>query len=150
MQASITYAPSIAPELIPQLIDRAIDSSAPGEDPGVIALMVQRYAPLTIGLWTATVEREAIAMAWVTLEISQGGEQQAHLFLLHIDPIYRGQGLGKYLVATVLDWTKSQGYPRLSLQVAPDNQRAIALYSTAGLKVKSIAMGIDLNHQSPL
>lgn len=146
MQASIIYAPCVTPELIPQLIDRAIASSPPTEDPGAIAAMVDRYIPLTIGLWAATVEGVAIAMAWVTLEISQGGDRQAHLFLLHIDPPYQGRGLGKHLMGVVLDWARSQGFPRISLQVAPDNQRAIALYSTVGFNMRSITMGIDLNH----
>ena len=45
---------------------------------------------------------------------------------------YRGEGLGRALVATAIDWARAVGLRKLSLGVFPDNAPALALYRSAG------------------
>jgi RimJ/RimL family protein N-acetyltransferase len=45
---------------------------------------------------------------------------------------FRGQGIGARLVAAGVEWARSAGAHKMSLQVWPHNERAIALYRKMG------------------
>lgn len=51
-----------------------------------------------------------------------------------IAPAYRGQGLGKLLLCTAMDWARDSGYDSLALLVFPTNRTAIALYHAMGFE----------------
>jgi ribosomal-protein-alanine N-acetyltransferase len=60
------------------------------------------------------------------------GAGEAHVLNLCIDPAYRGQGLGRYLLGRLLDISRWNGAERAFLEVRPSNPQAKALYESAG------------------
>lgn len=49
-----------------------------------------------------------------------------------IDEPYRGAGLGRRLVDTIIAWARGRAIARLSLFVFPHNERALRLYRSRG------------------
>jgi len=60
------------------------------------------------------------------------GAGEAHLLNICIDPGYRGQGLGRYLLGRMLDIARWNGAERLFLEVRPSNPLAKTLYESVG------------------
>lgn len=61
-------------------------------------------------------------------------------------PAYRGQGIGRRLLAACIAKARAQGITRIELEVRADNERAIALYKAMGFEheaVKRRAMRFD-------
>ena len=55
---------------------------------------------------------------------------------LVVDPHFRGQGLGKYLLFRVLKGMKARGYVRCALMVSAENHSALKIYKKSGFKLK--------------
>jgi ribosomal protein S18 acetylase RimI-like enzyme len=53
----------------------------------------------------------------------------------------RGAGLGRTLMEMAIAWSAMVGLSKLSLQVFPDNHRAIALYRSLGFVDEGVARG---------
>lgn len=51
---------------------------------------------------------------------------------------YRGQGLGRALLDTAVDWARAVGIAKLTLGVFPGNAPAIALYRAAGFAEEGV------------
>ena len=49
-----------------------------------------------------------------------------------VDAAHRGRGIGRALLAHAFAWARTNGKPALTLRVFPDNERALALYRSAG------------------
>jgi GNAT superfamily N-acetyltransferase len=58
----------------------------------------------------------------------------AILLSMWVAPSARGAGVGEALVETLVDWARQEGYARLLLDVADDNQPAIGLYARMGFE----------------
>lgn len=61
-------------------------------------------------------------------------EEFGHELGMLVDEPYRGRGLGKALLERAIQWAREQQLPDLSLFVFPHNERAIALYRSAGFE----------------
>lgn len=66
------------------------------------------------------------------------GESELDKIALH--PSRQGQGLGRKLFQHFLDQGRKEGSETFFLEVATDNERAFALYSSAGFKVIKIRL----------
>ena len=55
-----------------------------------------------------------------------------HVLGMFVHKEYRGRGIGKLLLAALVDWARQNGLPSISLHVFAHNSRAIALYKSAG------------------
>jgi ribosomal-protein-alanine N-acetyltransferase len=62
------------------------------------------------------------------------GAGEAHLLNLCIGPLYRGRGLGRYLLGRMLAVARWNGAERLFLEVRPSNPHAKALYESVGFR----------------
>lgn len=51
-------------------------------------------------------------------------------------PAYRGQGVGRRLLAACIEKAQAKGMTRIELEVRADNQRAIALYERMGFALE--------------
>ncbi len=51
---------------------------------------------------------------------------------MFVDKDFRGCGVGKQLLNGLIAWARGRGLPSMSLHVFPHNERAIALYKSAG------------------
>ena len=61
--------------------------------------------------------------------------EEAHITLLAIDPQFRQQGLGKYLLNSLLHLAYQQQLERATLEVRASNLAAIHLYQQLGFQV---------------
>lgn len=68
-------------------------------------------------------------VGWVVVVLEPYGRTELGMAL--IDG-YRGQGLGRKLLAGAVEWSKAQGAHKVDLEVWPHNAPAIALYESAG------------------
>lgn len=62
------------------------------------------------------------------------GAGEAHLLNLCVGPEYRGRGLGRHLLARLLDIAKWDRAERVFLEVRPSNPLAKTLYESAGFR----------------
>jgi len=62
----------------------------------------------------------------------QRAEVEAEIVTLAVDPSVRGEGIGKCLVEELADWARQSGVETLFLEVASNNETAIALYRNVG------------------
>ena len=69
-----------------------------------------------------------IGCAWAILE-------EAHITLLAIAPTYQGQGLGQWLLTSLLKAASDRGLTHATLEVRQSNQKAQALYAKFGFRV---------------
>jgi len=95
----------------------------------------------------ATIEQPGIGGAWVLED--DGGRQLGHLFALDngsgrlsigmaIVPDGRGRGGGRMLLERAIAHARRVGAHKLTLEVWPENGRAIALYAKAGFEVEGV------------
>lgn len=92
--------------------------------------------------WRARLERtDAVTLLAVVGGVDVGmvvgaphHEQPADagLYAMWVAPEARGQGVGDALITAVADWARTAGYPRLRLDVADANARAVRLYERMG------------------
>ncbi len=54
---------------------------------------------------------------------------------------YRGEGFGRELMETAVDWARAVGLAKLTLGVFPSNTAAIALYRAAGFVEEGVLRG---------
>lgn len=52
----------------------------------------------------------------------------AYLISMWVSPAWRKKGAGAALVNSIIDWSRAEGYDRITLDVADKNAAAIALY----------------------
>ncbi len=57
-----------------------------------------------------------------------------------VSPAYRGQGLGRKLVAHVCTWAKSQGMTRVTLLADRDNTAALSFYEALGFQKSAMVV----------
>jgi ribosomal protein S18 acetylase RimI-like enzyme len=55
-----------------------------------------------------------------------------------VHPKYRGQGIGRALLATTMKAAQERGVLRVELVVYTDNQKAIELYEGAGFRIEGL------------
>ena len=63
-------------------------------------------------------------------------ERKGQIFMLGVDPDYRGRGIGKTVLLAGLSYLKSKGFPIAELTVDSQNKAACALYQSIGFKVQ--------------
>lgn len=62
------------------------------------------------------------------------GERKGQIFMLGVDPDYRGRGVGKGVLLAGLEYLKSKGLPVAELTVDSRNRAACSLYRSVGFK----------------
>jgi len=58
--------------------------------------------------------------------------EHGQLLGMFVDKDFRGRGIGTQLLNGLVDWARERGLPSISLHVFTHNDRAIALYKSAG------------------
>jgi RimJ/RimL family protein N-acetyltransferase len=73
----------------------------------------------------------------------RAGKHYAHVgeMAIVVSNGQRGSGFGRTLMEMAIDWARAVGLTKLSLQVFPDNARAIALYRSLGFADEGLARG---------
>jgi mycothiol synthase len=65
-------------------------------------------------------------------EADHGHEAIGEIYVLAVDPAYKGQGIGKNLTNTGLNYLKYQGLSSVMLYVGVENKAALNLYRSLG------------------
>lgn len=68
------------------------------------------------------------------------GSMQAYIFNIFVEDGFRGHGIGARLMALADTWAHQNGFERIGLSVAVNNESAIELYKNLGYKVETIRM----------
>ncbi|MGB1285787.1 MAG: GNAT family N-acetyltransferase [Aggregatilineales bacterium] len=63
------------------------------------------------------------------------GHQRAYLYSFYVLEMFRGQGLGTYLIQSAETLLKARGFGEISIAVAKDNPGALRLYQRQGYEV---------------
>jgi GNAT superfamily N-acetyltransferase len=87
-------------------------------EPGRHAMFVAERDAEPVGMAFGIVDRERPATA--------------HLGGMWVDPVARGDGVGRALADAVLDWARGRGFVHVVLWVTDGNAPAIALYERLG------------------
>jgi ribosomal protein S18 acetylase RimI-like enzyme len=66
------------------------------------------------------------------------GQPHAHIEVVAVDPSFRGQGIGRMLMAEAERWARSRGYDRVTLNVFAANVRAKGLYERLGFEAETV------------
>jgi RimJ/RimL family protein N-acetyltransferase len=64
----------------------------------------------------------------------QENPDSVYLYSLWLDPIVRGRGLARPLVAAAVDWARNEGVQTVTLRVASGNLAARAVYESLGFR----------------
>jgi ribosomal protein S18 acetylase RimI-like enzyme len=73
----------------------------------------------------------------------QESPDSIYLYSLWLDPIARGQGLARSLVAAAVDWARDQRVRTVRLRVATDNSAARAVYESLGFAEAAVAGTVE-------
>jgi GNAT superfamily N-acetyltransferase len=76
-----------------------------------------------------------------SLALTDEGQDTGCLRWFLIDPELRGRGLGRRLVAELIDEARERGYRRLRLETFSDLRAAAAIYRDAGFELVSEEIG---------
>ena len=101
--------------------------------PGVLAVDCLLIAEAATG--------ERLGFVWATRAIDHFTRLPvAHVEDLTVAPHAEGRGIGTALLAAAEHWARSQGFEALTLNVWPDNARALALYAHRGFSTEMLRM----------
>ena len=100
------------------------------------------------GFFIVEKNKQVIASTWTKVHgehsHDHGGGAQSHahpaigeIYITAVDPAYAGQGIGKALTITALNYLKYQGLKDAMLYVDFDNKAALNLYNSLGFKLSS-------------
>ena len=97
----------------------------------ILFRFIQHHDPKRERIWIAEQAGERIG----SVMIVDGGNQVARLRLLLVEPKARGKGIGKQLIKECIDFSKRNGYGKITLWTQSILQEARHLYLKAGFKV---------------
>jgi ribosomal-protein-alanine N-acetyltransferase len=81
-----------------------------------------------------------MAVVWLVVD-------EAHIATIAVHPEFRGRGLGKRLLAVILEDSRRQGMATATLEVRAGNQTAQAMYRDFGFEVKGLRKGYYKDNQ---
>jgi len=84
---------------------------------------------------------KVIGYCWTGIACKGGvpSERKGQIFMLGLDPDYRGKGIGKKILLAGLAHLKSRSLQVAELTVDSENKAACALYKSIGFKVRTIS-----------
>lgn len=86
---------------------------------------------------------EVIGYCWteVTGEgEATGSQRKGRIYMIGVDPDYRGRGVGKRVLLAGLAYLKGKRVPVTELTVDSDNEAALALYRSIGFKLQTSSL----------
>ncbi|XP_041031963.1 probable N-acetyltransferase camello [Carcharodon carcharias] len=89
------------------------------------------------GFWVAQAEGAGCLAGTVGAKPDPGDPTSCQLMRLSVDRRYRHHGLGSRLTQTVLDFARTSGYHRCSLQTSDVQEPALRLYQRLGFRLVS-------------
>jgi mycothiol synthase len=78
-----------------------------------------------------------VGYCWARINFWQSkaqGERTGRIYMMGVDPDYRGRGLGRQLLSAGLSYLQGKGLRRVDLTVDSENKAALTLYGAAGFE----------------
>ena len=95
-----------------------------------------------VGLWHGET-LVAMASGWLVMD-------ELHITLVAVAPERRRQGLGRQVLQALLNQARQQGAAHATLEVAPGNTAAVALYRGLGFQEAGLRRGYYRNGEDAL
>lgn len=92
-----------------------------------------RFNPEQDGFWTARLDGEILG--GIVIDGKAGATEGARLRFFVIDPAYQGQGIGKKLMETAMNFCRQAGFKRVYLTTFAGLDAARSLYERVGFKL---------------
>lgn len=73
-------------------------------------------------------------------------ERHSYMGFMYVEPAFRGQGVNKMIIESLIDWSKEQGVYDFYLEVYTENQAAIRAYEKSGFEATLLEMKIHLGN----
>ncbi|MFC1992705.1 GNAT family N-acetyltransferase [Chloroflexota bacterium] len=84
---------------------------------------------------------KVIGYCWTGIACKGGsGERKGQIFMLGLDPDYRGKGIGKKILLAGLAHLESRSLQVAELTVDSENEAACALYKSVGFKIRTSSL----------
>jgi len=85
---------------------------------------------------------DAIGYCWMTIIFESGipSKTTGRIFMLGVEPRYRGRGIGRKMLLAGLARLKGNGFRVARLTVDSENERACALYRSAGFEIDEASL----------
>ncbi|HAT1682667.1 TPA: GNAT family N-acetyltransferase [Klebsiella oxytoca] len=99
-----------------------------------VEVFVQRFSAEGLSLLDSCVWLDGDVPAAMAVVARRGDEARLAAFAMR--PAYRGKGVGRRLMGSLLDALREQGVRRMWLEVIRDNHAAVALYHSLGFEVR--------------
>ncbi|MEO0408318.1 MAG: GNAT family N-acetyltransferase [Cyanobacteria bacterium P01_A01_bin.135] len=114
-------------------------------DSGLEAFVAQFLARDHRIWWAISASPEPVGCLWLGYTVDPvTGDRHPYVFLLHVLPAHRRQGIGRSLMQIAEAWATQQGYRKLSLHVFDKSAEARQLYQGLGYQSQSILMAKNL------
>lgn len=78
-------------------------------------------------------------------EAFEKSEYYSYLGFMYVSPEFRGKGLNKQVINTLIDWSKKRGIFEIRLEVYEQNQPAVKAYEKLGFKPSTVKMRMDVS-----
>lgn len=107
------------------------------------AYIEEMLAPTSTENTTFIAEENNIALGFIHVRSREdeiSGETCGTIPLVAVSPLAQGKGIGKLLMNAAENWSKSQGYRLLHLEVFANNQNAQQFYQRQGFKAEMLHM----------
>lgn len=99
-----------------------------------VEVFVQRFSAEGLSLLDSCVWLDGDVPAAMAVVARRGDEARLAAFAMR--PAYRGKGVGRRLMGSLLDALREQGVRRMWLEVIRDNHAAVALYRSLGFEIR--------------
>ncbi|MCH9694341.1 MAG: GNAT family N-acetyltransferase [Gammaproteobacteria bacterium] len=89
-----------------------------------------------------------IGCGYTQLRVSQAAfvhDKHAYLGFMYVLPDFRGQGVNRLIVESLLEWSREMGVSDFYLDVYVDNQPAVRAYEKAGFEPSLVEMKLKLD-----
>lgn len=96
-----------------------------------IAEFVDRYDPSSDGMW-AVVDQHETVRGGIIIDGREADERGAQLRYFILDPSLHGNGLGRQLLAAVMNFCGAREFDRIFLWTVDELEAAIGLYRSVG------------------
>lgn len=96
-------------------------------------------------LWVALEQGEPVGCCGIypTAGLPNG---TAELVKFYLAPLYRGQGVGKVLMARSVESAKDMGYKHLYIESTPEFEKAVLIYQNMGFQPLTEPLGKSGHH----
>ena len=97
-------------------------------------------------LLVAEVDGRVVGSGYAKVQASRSvfvHDKHTSLGFMYVEPDFRGKGINKVIIESLLEWSEGRGVPDFYLGVYADNRPAVRAYEKVGFKPNLIEMKLN-------